>query len=109
MDSRCKARFDPGLSSYFCKECSRDCLVNKATKMGKKRGYDVFIVPGGSGIRKIINKHSYEGVVGVACTEELKLGLRIIKHYNIPGQAVPLIKNGCSGTKFSMETLTNTL
>jgi hypothetical protein len=109
MDSRCKAKFDPDTSSYSCMCCSPDCLVNQATKMAKEKNYDVYIVPGGSAIKNILQKNSYDGVVGVACTEETKLGLNLLKHVEIAGQAVPLIKNGCSLTRFNLETLSKTL
>ncbi len=100
MDSNCRADFDSLLPSYFCNSCSPDCLINKASKIGKERGYDVYILPGSSCIPKIINK--YEGVVGVACGEELKLAKKFLK---IPAQGLPLIKNGCANTKFSLEML----
>lgn len=107
MDNRCQAKFDPKISSYTCMACSRDCAVNKATKIGKKKGYDVYVLPGGSCVKKIIA--NYEGVVGVACCEEIKLGMNLLKSAEIPAQSVPLTKNGCSETKFSMTTLENTL
>jgi len=56
MDSRCKAKFDEELSTYICASCSKDCLINKATKLAKKRGYKVFILPGGSCIKKNTSK-----------------------------------------------------
>ena len=107
MDYKCKASFDSSISSYFCNSCSPDCLVNIANNIGKEKGYDVYILPGSSCIPKIIEK--YEGVVGVACGNELKLAGEFLKIRKIPGQAVPLIKNGCSQTKFSLEMLENIL
>jgi hypothetical protein len=109
MDCRCKASFDAEMSSYQCAHCSPDCLVNQATVMASKKNYDVYIVPGGSGIRNILQKRNYEGIVGVACTEEMKIGSKLVEHLGIAGQAVPLIKNGCSGTMFSLKTLSATL
>jgi len=109
MDNRCKALFDPARHSYFCQSCSRDCLVNGATQMAKKKGYDVYILPGGSCIPEIVNGHNYEGVVGVSCSEELKLGVKYLEYLKIKGQGVPLIKNGCANTKFNLETLAETL
>ncbi len=105
MDNRCQAKFNPKFSSYECMHCSKDCLVNKATKLGKKKGYDVYVLPGGSCIKKILSKKSYEGIVGVACTEEIKLARELLKDYGFAIQGVPLIKNGCANTKFKMETL----
>ncbi len=109
MDTRCKASFNAGISSYQCARCSPDCLVNQATVMAGKKNYDVYIVPGGSGIKNILQKNKYDGVVGIACAEEIKLGTKLLDHLGIAGQAVPLIKNGCSGTMFSLESLSSTL
>ena len=109
MDSRCKALFDAKKSSYFCQGCSPDCLVNKATQIAKKKGYDVYILPGGSCIPAIIKGNRYEGIVGVSCSEELKLGVKYLESAKIPGQGVPLIRNGCANTKFSIETLAEIL
>ncbi len=105
MDNRCKAAFDPTVPTYICQHCSPDCLVNQATKLGEKYGYDVYILPGGSCIPKILSSKKYVAVVGVACTFELKLGYEILKKFNTPGQAVPLLKNGCAGTWFDLEEL----
>lgn len=108
MDSKCKASFDPKLSSYFCASCSRDCLVNRATKLAKKKGYDVYVLPGSSCVRKLFGKN-YDGIVGVACTEEISLAKRLVRLTKVKVQAVPLIKNGCANTRFRMEALEKTL
>ncbi|MCD6215840.1 MAG: DUF116 domain-containing protein [Candidatus Aenigmarchaeota archaeon] len=109
MDSRCQAVFDKKFSSYKCAHCSKDCLVNKATQLGEKKGYDVYILPGGSCIRKILSKRKYSGIVGVACCEEIELAINHLANSGIKLQGVPLIKNGCSGTKFSLKNLQKVL
>ncbi|MEM2554606.1 MAG: DUF116 domain-containing protein [Nitrososphaerota archaeon] len=105
MDNRCKAYFNPEVPSYYCNHCSPDCLINQATILAKKYEYDVYVVAGGSCIPKILKDNPYEGIVGVACCEELKLGSNYLRNLNIPGQGIPLIKNGCANTKFSIESL----
>ncbi|MBC7131259.1 DUF116 domain-containing protein [Candidatus Bathyarchaeota archaeon] len=105
MDGRCKAEFNPEIPSYKCNMCSPDCLINMATAIAKERGYDVYVLPGGSCISKILKNKSYEGIVGVACGEELKLAGEILNRMGLPGQAVPLLKNGCANTVFNIETL----
>lgn len=105
MDNRCKARFDQTVPSYFCAHCSPDCLVNQATQIAKKKKYDVYILPGGSCVEKITKHNRYDGVLGVACTEELRIGGAYLKHMGVTGQALPLIKNGCANTKFNLESL----
>jgi len=105
MDKRCQARFDPELPSYQCAQCSPDCLVNQATTLGKERQYAVYVLAGSSCVLKILKKHPYEGIVGVACSQELKTGGDYIGNNSLRGQAVPLTKNGCANTWFSMENL----
>jgi hypothetical protein len=109
MDSRCKAKFDPKVSSYFCAGCSKDCLVNKATKIAKKKGYKVFVLPGGSCIKKILQKKECEAILGVACPEEIKLGSEILENLGMVYKGLPLIKNGCASTKFNIESLKEVL
>ena len=105
MDGRCKSTFDSDIPSYVCAHCSTDCLVENATTFAQKKGYDVYVLPGGSCIPKILKAKNYEGIVGVACGSEAKAGGDILKTMNVVGQNIPLIKNGCTNTAFNMETL----
>ena len=109
MDGRCKATFNPETPSYTCAHCSDDCMVNKADNYARKKGYDVYLIPGGSCIPKIIKNSNYEGIVGVACGEEMKIMGPLIDGMSISGQGIPLLKNGCSCTVFNMETLRKVL
>jgi uncharacterized protein len=109
MDGRCKAVFDSNLPSYICAHCSPDCDVNKADRVAKEKGYDVYVLPGGSCVPKILKNHKYEGIVGVACGEEVKMSLELLKSMSVSSQSVPLLKNGCANTVFNIETLTKTL
>lgn len=104
MDQRCQATFDSELSTYECQHCSEDCLINRASKIGEEEGYDVYVLPGGSCIPKILKKGDYSGVVGVACPHEIQLGLGFLENTQIPYQSVPLLRNGCSNTEFNLET-----
>jgi hypothetical protein len=109
MDSRCHAVFDPKIPSYICGHCSPDCLVNRATILAERKGYDVYILPGGSCVPQILKTKHYQGVVGVACGEETKLSGKMLKGMKVVGQSVPLIKNGCANTIFNIKTLLKTL
>lgn len=109
MDSRCKAVFDSNIPSYICAHCSPDCSINRAVSVAEKKGYDVYILPGGSCIPKILKTKQYEGIVGVACGEEIRMSGETLKELGVAGQAVPLIKNGCANTAFNVETLLKTL
>jgi hypothetical protein len=109
LDSRCKAVFNPDIPSYTCSHCSEDCLVNQAIQIAIKKGYDVYVVPGGSCIPKILKNTKYEGIVGVGCGEEIKVFAPLLGGMNVAGQAIPLIKNGCANTIFNVETLVKVL
>jgi len=105
MDNRCQARFDPSIPTYSCAHCSPDCLVNIAVSSATKKGYDVYVLPGGSCIPKILKTKGYEGVIGVACGEEMRLSGELLGSMGVAAQAAPLIKNGCANTAFNIKNL----
>jgi hypothetical protein len=83
--------------------------VNRAAILAERKGYDVYILPGGSCVPQILKTRHYQGVVGVACGEETKLSGKMLEGMKVVGQSVPLIKNGCANTIFNIETLLKTL
>jgi len=109
LDGRCKAVFNSDIPSYSCIHCSKDCLVSQSDYLAREKGYDVYVVPGGSCIPKILKNTHYEGVVGIACGEEMRVLEPFLNSLNVAGQAIPLLKNGCANTVFNMETLMKTL
>jgi len=84
-------------------------MIKKATDIAEEKGYDVFIFPGGSCIPKVLNKGNYDGVLGVACSEEIKLGIEKLEEADVEYQGIPLLKNGCANTGFNLKTLKDKL
>ena len=109
MDSRCQAVFEPSLTSYVCAHCSPDCFVNKAEHIAKEKGYDVYVLSGGSCMPNILKQKKYEAIVGVACGPEVMMSGEKLSSMGMAWQSVPLLKNGCANTFFNMETLIKTL
>jgi len=109
MDSQCHAVFEPSLTSYVCAHCSPDCFVNKAEHIAREKGYDVYVLSGGSCMPNILKQKKYEGVVGVACGPEVIMSGEKLSSMGMAWQSVPLLKNGCANTFFNMETLIKTL
>jgi hypothetical protein len=105
MDSRCKAVFDRNVPSYSCAHCSPDCLAGQATLIAEKSGCDAYILPGGSCIHRVLQTGCYDALVGVACGDEIRLVEGLLEKTGLPGQAVPLIKNGCANTEFDIQAL----
>jgi hypothetical protein len=109
MDRQCMADFNPEIPSYKCNCCQDDCVVNNVVKLGKERGYDCYIIPGGSCAEKILKDTNYNAVVGIACGAELKMALELLEKLEIPGQGVMLTKNGCANTKLNLDILRKVL
>jgi len=53
----------------------------------------------------ILEKGRYEALVGVACGREIRLAEGLLDKTGLPGQNLPLIKNGCANTTFSLKAL----
>ena len=66
-------------------------------KKGENLGYEVFIIPGSTFLKKIIEKNKFKAVLGVACYQDLNLGM--MKLSNFSCQGVPLSRDGCINTK----------
>lgn len=65
-------------------------------------GYKVYIVPGGSFVKRIVSKDRPSGALGVACGYELNYSMMEISSV-CPVQGVPLLKDGCYCTKVDEE------
>jgi uncharacterized protein len=109
MDSQCQAVFEPKLPSYVCAHCSSDCYVNKAERIAREKGYDFYVLSGGSCMPNILKQKNYAGVVGVACGAEVIMSGKKLSSMGVAWQSVPLLKNGCAKTFFNLETLIKTL
>ena len=103
------ADFDPNIPSYECKGCQPDCTIKQVSLIGRAKGYDVYVIPGGSCAEKILKDREYEGVIGVACGMELKMAIGLLGKLGIAGQGVFLSKNGCANTSLNIESLEKVL
>ncbi len=109
MDWRCKADFDSDCASYSCNHCSADCLAHQATELAEAKGYKVFILPGGSCMKILLERMKCDAVSGIACPEEIKLGISVAESKGLAIRGIPLTKNGCANTQFNLDSLKDTL
>lgn len=99
----CKAEI--GDFGYECKRCG-SCSISEIIDVAEEKNYsDVFIVPGGSMVRRIAKKYRPRAVVGVACHYELVEAIEFCTIHDIPPQGVPLLVDGCKDTKVDKEKL----
>jgi hypothetical protein len=97
----CKATYDSeGLHCKKCGACNIKSLIELAEGLGYRR---VFVVPGGSMILKIVKNYSPKAIVGVACNDEINLALSKMRGVNTPGQAVLLLRDGCTDTAVNID------
>jgi len=101
--ANCKATFDE--EGYHCLACGA-CNLDSAIKIAKKIGYKkIFIVPGGSLVKKLIEKYKPKAAIGVCCFNEAILSFELAKHGGIIAQAVLLLKDGCKDTMINLPLL----
>ncbi len=93
---------------YNCINCGR-CKIGAFKKTAEEKGYNVFIVPGGSMVKKILEDFDDPEVIGVACQSELKEGNELVKKKKIKAKSLQLSKDGCVNTEVDFDKLYNML
>lgn len=75
------------------------CEIGRLKDVAEEKGYEVYVVPGGSLLRKIVEEKRPKAVIGVACFEEVEAGFAAMEDNDIPTQGVLLSKGGCVNTE----------
>lgn len=84
---------------YRCIECGR-CPIGEIVHMAREIGYKaVYIISGSSVISEIIRRVKPRAILGIACYKECVMGHIALLKAGIPGQAVPLKRDGCINTE----------
>jgi len=90
---------------YECQECGK-CRIEEVIQEARRLGYkDVFIIPGGSIVKKILAKEKPNACLGVACLKELMLGSFICEKFGVVGQGIGLLRDGCVNTEVDWKIL----
>ena len=96
----CKAKTtDEGI---VCLNCGK-CNISGFKKEAEDLGYKLFIVPGFSLTKKLIEKHKPKAVIGVACNDELREA--VSSNIEPISQVLPLLKDGCVNTEVNWKNL----
>jgi len=100
---KCKATQNG--EGYECRACGC-CDIDKAIKMAKKIGYKrIFIVPGGSMVKAILDKYKPKAAIGVCCFHEAIMTFDMLKNSGVAPQIVLLLKAGCKDTEINLNLL----
>ncbi len=92
--SDCEANLET--AGLVCKNCNR-CVIGVLKDQGEDLGYQVFIIPGSTFLKKIIEENDFKAVLGVACYQDLNLAMMKLNKFSCQG--VPLLRDGCVNTK----------
>jgi len=90
---KCKADETP--FGARCNSCSPACRVNQITKMGKKYGFDVYMVPDDMKVFNTGGRKGTIGVVGISCALTNWNGGWETGSLDLPAQGVLLDYVGC--------------
>ncbi|VVB89931.1 Uncharacterised protein [uncultured archaeon] len=91
----CPSKLSP--EGMKCINCGR-CEVGKAKKCAEELGYNVFIVPGSSFIKRLVRKHKPIAILGIGCITEVKAGLEMCEKLKLYGVGLVLDRAGCVST-----------
>jgi hypothetical protein len=104
--SVCKAEMTQ--DGWLCKRCG-GCDIDPIISEADALGYRHFIVPGGSMVFTLFEKHRPKACFGIACYFELEEAISKFAMAGIPTRAVPLSRTGCVNTKVDLERVRRTL
>ncbi|HML05868.1 MAG TPA: DUF116 domain-containing protein [Methanobacterium sp.] len=91
---KCEAKLDS--TGLHCTDCNR-CVIGVLKNKAEDKGYNVFIIPGSTFLKKIAKENKFKAVLGVACYQDLNLAMMKLSDFHCQG--VPLLKDGCVCTK----------
>ena len=102
--AQCEASLkETGIKCTYCGKCAIGVIKKKAETMG----YRVFIVPGSSFVKKIVQQNKFKGVVGVACHVDLNQTMMALEKFS--PQGVLLSTSGCFETKVDVSKVLETI
>ncbi len=96
----CEAKLEA--SGLVCKDCNR-CVIGVIKTKAEEKGFKVFIIPGSTFLKKILEKNNFKAVLGVACYQDLNLAMMKLSKFSCQG--VPLLKDGCINTKVDVKSV----
>lgn len=103
----CPAILD-SLKGFQCKNCGR-CGIGNLISFCNEKNIKVFIIPGGSFVKKIIKLTHPKAIIGVGCHIELREASLLLDYLKIPGRGINLEKDGCVETKVNYEKIKKAL
>lgn len=103
----CPAILDSA-KGFECKKCGK-CGIGDIVSFCEERNIKVFIVPGGSFVKKVIKFARPKAIIGVGCHVELREASLVLDYLKIPGRGINLEIDGCIETNVNYEKIKKAL
>ncbi len=100
--AECPAHLSP--EGLQCKNCGL-CQIGKYSNELKNIGYKVYIVPGSTFLKRIVQKMRPRAIIGVGCLVEVKDGLDLADKMGLSVMGVIILKDGCVETVMNWDDL----
>jgi hypothetical protein len=97
-DDECKAQANEA-RLQVCQNCTPDCRVNQLTRLGEKRGFQVYLIPDelvSVAAQSVGSVNQTVGVIGISCALTNAPGGWDARSIGLPAQGLLLDYCGCS-------------
>ncbi|HJJ99145.1 MAG TPA: DUF116 domain-containing protein [Methanocorpusculum sp.] len=100
--TKCPARLTPdGLKCVSCGRCGLESVIPQL----EEAGYQTFIIPGSTFVKRMVRKYRPQAMIGVGCIAEVKEGLELGKRIRVITIGVITATDGCVETVMDWEEL----
>lgn len=93
--AKCPAHLTP--EGLKCRNCGL-CEIGYEHQLLQKLGYNFFIVPGSSFIKRIIKQYRPRALIGIGCLIEVKDGIEMADKFGVIAMGIVSLKDGCVET-----------
>lgn len=102
-DTKCPGKIDARFG-VKCKNCGK-CGIGHIKEICDEKNIQLYICPGSSFVKRVVDRVQPEAVVGVACEVDLYAVMKHVTGKKIPMVGVLLSKSGCIETEVDWATV----
>ncbi len=98
----CRAENDE--FGLLCEQCGA-CPIGKLQSAAERLGYIVLVSEGTTVVTRLLESGKVDAVLGISCLSVLEKTFPHMSAEAIPGQAMPLLRDGCRDTEVDLSEL----
>ena len=86
----------------LCAQCG-GCVIGTIQSEAEKLGYITLVAEGTTVVSKLLSSGKVDSVIGVGCLDSLQKIFPVMSEHAIPGQGIPLLREGCNRTELDLD------